>query len=454
MNIQLSAAQIVDAVGGSDNIAGVTHCATRLRFEIRDTEKIRQDELKAIDGVLGVNMAGSQCQVIIGGDVVKFYPVVTKILGTDVTAAPAPKQAKGVKGGLMAILDYIAGTMTPLIPALIGCSMIRGIIVFLAQFHILDAASSTYAILNAASNGIFTFLPILAAFSAAKKLDVNPFIAACIAAALIDPSFSGLLTETGNIVRFFGIPVAMFNYSASLIPALLSTWMYFIAWKWLQKKVPTSIAGVLNPTICLIVFVPLTAIVFGPIAYWFGEGIGLLFDTLNNLSPVIAGIVVGVSMMYVTITGLHWVVTALCLTEFAAQGYSILFGYWWTACISVIGIALGALLVARNKEERSLALSCSLVAIFGGVSEPTLFSYLLRNKRYAIPMAIGGALGGGLAGLLGTKATSFCMATIFTVPLVEMGGSFVTSAIVFLAEIAAGMIATVLFVGKKQKAAV
>lgn len=220
MNIQLSAAQIVDAVGGSDNIAGVTHCATRLRFEIRDTEKIRQDELKAIDGVLGVNMAGSQCQVIIGGDVVKFYPVVTKILGTDVTAAPAPKQAKGVKGGLMAILDYIAGTMTPLIPALIGCSMIRGIIVFLAQFHILDAASSTYAILNAASNGIFTFLPILAAFSAAKKLDVNPFIAACIAAALIDPSFSGLLTETGNIVRFFGIPVAMFNYSASLIPAL------------------------------------------------------------------------------------------------------------------------------------------------------------------------------------------------------------------------------------------
>ena len=147
-------------------------------------------------------------------------------------------------------------------------------------------------------------------------------------------------------------------------------------------------------------------------------------------------------------------ITALCLTEFAAQGYSILFGYWWTACISVIGIALGALLVARNKEERSLALSCSLVAIFGGVSEPTLFSYLLRNKRYAIPMAIGGALGGGLAGLLGTKATSFCMATIFTVPLVEMGGSFVTSAIVFLAEIAAGMIATVLFVGKKQKAAV
>lgn len=147
-------------------------------------------------------------------------------------------------------------------------------------------------------------------------------------------------------------------------------------------------------------------------------------------------------------------ITALCLTEFAAQGYSILFGYWWPACISVIGIALGALLVARNKEERSLALSCSLVAIFGGVSEPTLFSYLLRNKRYAIPMAIGGALGGGLAGLLGTKATSFCMATIFTVPLVEMGGSFVTSAIVFLAEIAAGMIATVLFVGKKQKAAV
>ena len=340
--------------------------------------------------------------------------------------------------------------MTPLIPALVGCSMIRGLLILITQFDWMSAESSTYAILNAASNAIFYFLPILVAFSAAKKLEVNPFIAACISAALMEPSFSGLMKNTGEIVDFFGVPVMMFSYASSLIPALMSTWLYSFLWKFLEKKMPSSIAGVFNPTICLVIFVPLTAILFGPIAYYIGNFVGDLFNSINGISPIIAGIFIGVAMNYLVISGVHWVITAICLNEFALNGYSTLFGYWWCACISYIAIALGAILVSKNKKERSLAISCSVVALFGGVSEPTLYSYLLRDKRYAIPMAISGALGGALAGLLGTKATAFSMATVFTVSCVEMNGSFVTSCIVFLAQIIVGMFCTQIFVGKSS----
>ena len=155
-------------------------------------------------------------------------------------------------------------------------------------------------------------------------------------------------------------------------------------------------------------------------------------------------------MNYLVISGMHWVITALCLVEFNTIGYSTLFGYWWCACISYIAIALGAIFVAKGKKERSLAVSCSVVAVFGGVSEPTLYTYLLRNKKYAIPMAISGALAGGLAGLFGCKATAFSMATVFTLPCVEIGGSFLYAIVVFLLAIFAGIVSTILFVGKEK----
>lgn len=436
--------KIMEYVGGKGNINSVSHCATRLRVDVKDASIVKRDKIEGINGVYGCNVIGNECQIIIGTDVADYYAEMNKMLSN---ITPSKKKNKNIG---YALLDYIAGTMTPLIPVLIGASVIRGILILLTQFNLMDGASSTYAILYAASNAIFYFLPIFASFSAAKKLDVNPFIAACISATLMEPTFTSLLTETGNIVSFMGLPVMMFSYSASLIPALLSTWIYSLLWKVLDKYVPSSISTIVNPALSLVICVPFTAIVFGPIAYYFGQFVGNAFNTINALSPIIAGIFIGVSMNYLVITGMHWVITAICIVEFSTNGFSALFGYWWCACISYIAIALGAIFVAKNKSERNLAVSCSVVAIFGGVSEPTLYSYLLRNKRYAIPMAISGAIAGGLAGLLGCKATAFSMATIFTVPCVEMGGSFLNSIWVFAVAIAAGIISTIVFVGKSK----
>lgn len=449
MSIQKNVKSILKNIGGKSNINQVSHCATRLRFQLKDTQIIQKENIEKIEGVLGINIVGNECQIIIGGDVIKYYPIVQSEIG-EIKTTSTIKKKKSIKNFGYAFLDFISGTMTPLIPALIGCSMIRGLLILLTQFNMMNVESSTYAILNAASNAVFYFLPILVAFSAAKKLEVNPFIAACISAALMEPSFSGLMKNTGDIVDFFGIPVMMFSYTSSLIPALLSTWLYSFLWKFLEKKIPSSIAGVFNPAICLAIFVPLTAILFGPIAYYIGNFVGDLFNSINSISPIIAGIFIGVAMNYLVISGVHWVITAICLNEFALNGYSTLFGYWWCACISYIAIALGAILISKNKKERSLAISCSVVALFGGVSEPTLYSYVLRNKKFAIPMAISGALGGALAGLLGTKATAFSMATVFTVSCVEMNGSFITSCIVFLIQIIVGVICTKIFVGKSS----
>ena len=449
MSIQKNVKSILENIGGKSNINQVSHCATRLRFQLKDTQIIQKENIEKIDGILGINIVGNECQIIIGGDVTKYYPIVQSEIG-EVKMTSTIKKKRSIKDFGYSFLDFISGTMTPLIPALIGCSMIKGLLILLTQFSLINAESSTYAILNAASNAVFYFLPILVAFSAAKKLEVNPFIAACISAALMEPSFSGLMKNTGDIVNFFGIPVMMFSYASSLIPALLSTWLYSFLWKFLEKKMPSSIAGVFNPTICLAIFVPLTAILFGPIAYYIGNFVGDLFNSINGISPIIAGIFIGVTMNYLVISGVHWVITAICLNEFALNGYSTLFGYWWCACISYIAIALAAILIAKNKKQRSLAISCSVVALFGGVSEPTLYSYVLRNKKFAIPMAISGALGGALAGLLGTKATAFSMATVFTVSCVEMNGSFITSCIVFLAQIIVGVLCTKIFVGKSS----
>ncbi|WP_050635284.1 glucose PTS transporter subunit IIA [Candidatus Stoquefichus sp. SB1] len=449
MNIEKNAIYILENIGGKENVNQVSHCATRLRFQVKNKDLIKKDIIENLEGIFGVHIIGNECQIIVGGDVIKYYPIIqSKIDKTEnITVS---KKKNSLKDYGFAFLDFVSGTMTPLIPALIGCSMIRGLLILLSQFGLMNAESPTYAILNAASNGIFYFLPILASFSAAKKLNVNPYIAACISAALMEPNFSGLMQNTGDIVDFFGIPVMMFNYASSLIPALLSTWLYSFLWKFLEKKMPSSIAGVFNPAICLFVFVPLTAILFGPIAYYIGNFVGDLFNSINGISPIIAGIFIGVTMNYLVISGVHWVITAICINEFALNGYSTLFGYWWCACISYIAIALGAIWVAKNKKERSLAISCSIVALFGGVSEPTLYSYLLRNKKYAIPMAISGALGGALAGILGTKATAFSMATIFTVSCVEMNGSFITSCFVFASQIVVGVICTKIFVGQSK----
>lgn len=449
MNIEKNAIYILENIGGKENVNQVSHCATRLRFQVKNKDLIKKDIIENLEGIFGVHIIGNECQIIVGGDVIKYYPIIQSKID-QIENITVSKKKKSLKDYGFAFLDFVSGTMTPLIPALIGCSMIRGLLILLSQFGLMNAESPTYAILNAASNGIFYFLPILASFSAAKKLNVNPYIAACISAALMEPNFSGLMHNTGDIVDFFGIPVMMFNYASSLIPALLSTWLYSFLWKFLEKKMPSSIAGVFNPAICLFVFVPLTAILFGPIAYYIGNFVGDLFNSINGISPIIAGIFIGVTMNYLVISGVHWVITAICINEFALNGYSTLFGYWWCACISYIAIALGAIWVAKNKKERSLAISCSIVALFGGVSEPTLYSYLLRNKKYAIPMAISGALGGALAGILGTKATAFSMATIFTVSCVEMNGSFITSCFVFASQIVVGVICTKIFVGQSK----
>lgn len=449
MNLQNNVVTIIHGVGGKANINQVSHCATRIRFQLKNNKLVDPQKIESLEGILGVNVVGNECQVIIGGDVIKYYPMILLELG-ERNVEEVKKEKHTWKEFGYDFLSFISGTMTPLIPALIGCSMIRGVLILLSQFSLLDATSSTYAILNAASNSIFYFLPILVSFSAAKKLEVNPYIAACISASLMEPSFSGLMTNTGDIVDFFGMPVMMFGYASSLIPALLSTWLFSFLWKFLERTMPSSIAGVFNPAICLALFVPLTAILFGPIAYYIGNFVGDFFNEINALSPIIAGVFIGVTMNYLVISGLHWVITAICLNEFALNGFSTLFGYWWCACISYIAIALGAVLIARTKKERNLAVSCSVVAIFGGVSEPTLYSYLLRNKRYAIPMAISGGIGGALAGMLGTKATAFSMATIFTVSCVEMNDSFMTAGLVFFVQILAGVIATKIFVGSSQ----
>jgi len=444
---------IIENIGGKNNIINVSNCATRLRFDLKDTDKVNKEEIEKLDGVVGTNLVGKQCQVIVGGDVIKYFPLVQAAL-RGINSTVEVKKVRSLKGMIEDLLGYIAGTMTPLIPAFIGCSMIRVILTLGTTFEFMDATSSTYVILYAMSNAVFYFLPILAAFSAAQKLNVNPYIAACISAVLMEPSFTSLMVNTGDTVSFIGLPVMMFDYASSLFPALLATWAYAKFYKFLNKKIPGSISPVVTPLLCILICAPFAMLVFGPIAYYIGTWIGNLFGGLIGISPILAGIVIGASMQFLTITGLHWVVTTIVLVQFANTGVSTILGLWWWSCLACHAIALGSLLIAKTKEERNVAISCCISMFLAGVAEPTLFTYLLRNKKYIIPVIASGAIGGAIGGFLGTEAMAFVFPAIFSLPVILTGGSWITTCVVSVIEIAIGAGLVVLLVKSKDRLAI
>ncbi|MFQ6794557.1 MAG: glucose PTS transporter subunit IIA [Thomasclavelia sp.] len=454
MNLEERVSLIFENVGGKENIISVTHCATRLRLELIDVNKVDKTKVENIEGVIGMNIVNKQCQIIIGGDVVKYYPYVLKFLDGQDAMEVKEKEAFTLKGIGNAILEYISGTMTPLISPLIGCAMIRGLILLLEYFKLLDTASSTYCILYAISNSVFYFMPILVAISAAKKLKVNPFIAACIAGALMEPTFTGLMKNTGDIVDFIGIPVYLCNYTSQVLPALISTWLYSYLYRFLEKRVPGSVSTVVIPTFCLIIFAPLTSIIFGPLAYFFGQFIGWAFNSLWTISPIIAGIFAGVTFEYAVVTGMHWVLVALCLNDFALYGYSQMYAIWAAAAFSVHAITLGALWIAKTKKEKNDAISCLIALFVGGVVEPSLYNYLVKDKRYALPMAISGGLTGGICGMFGIQVYAFGLPNIMALPTFKLAGSWVYAAFVFVIEWIIGAVLVKFMLGRSKKMAI
>lgn len=410
MKYEKEAKKIVELVGGDKNIKSLVHCATRLRFELADEGKANKEKLEALPYVLKVVQSGGQYQVVIGPAVDDYFEAifaVAKIKGSE-----AKSEEKKLNPGDF-ILKLISGAFSPLIPLLAGSGMIKALLTCLTTFGWMSDAGSTYLILSAAGNAVLFFLPVFLGITLSKQLKVNPYVGGAIGAALLEPNFTCLIGETG--VNFLGIAVTPIDYAATIFPIFIAILVYATIEKQLKKFVPTALQYFVNPMVCLMVMVPFTAIVFGPVGTSVGDAISRATMWLFELNKTIAGFVLGGTYPFLTMLGLHWGFTPITLQWLDQFGGCIIEGVAVCAVWSQIGVALGAYFKGKkNSKVRAVAGPTVITGIFAGVTEPILYSLIMEYKRLMIVVAIGGAVGGAVAGTMGVMMTAYVFHNVFS----------------------------------------
>lgn len=450
LNYAQSAVEIIDLIGGSDNVINVTHCATRLRFILKDREKVNKDQLKRVKGVITVIEAGGQLQVVIGNHVGDAYQEVLKLVSVDENAAVSAPNV----GIVSRLMDIISSIFAPFLYPLAACGVLQGILSLVTALGWMDQASGAYRILNFVSWTGFTFLPVMVAFTAAKKFNVNPFTAVIAACALVSPDYMNMLTankillansadpamqmlmkeavsnpeiakvlaEVAGVpvnapaLEFFGLPVKYLSYTASVIPIILMVWVMSYIQHFFERVLPLVIRNLFTPMFCIAIMVPLTLLAFGPVGNAIGGAIGGVYNTLYNLSPVIAGFVVGALWMPLVTLGVHWGITPVTVGNYATLGYDTFTGLQASAVFAMAGATFGVWLKAKDNEMKRVSLSAGMTALFG-ITEPAIYGVALRLKRPMICGCLAGAIGGSVAGFFNAVSWSYCLPGIAVLPV-------------------------------------
>lgn len=405
MDYAQTARAILDLVGGIDNVANVGHCATRLRFNLRDEGKAQTEELKKLPGVVGVVQAVGQYQVVIGNEVKDVYAELTKLApvsGTASTDADAVEDQP--KSPVAKVLDMIAGSFFPIVPALAGCGMLKAVLTILSFAGLVTADSSTYQILNLMSDAVFYFLPIILAASAAKKFGVNMFVSMIIGAALIHPTFISLVStaqEAGTGLDIFGLPVSLVSYSSSVIPIMLAVWLQSFVEPFVDKHVPKVLRIFLTPLITFAVVGIATFVVLGPVGSWCGQLLADLFNFLDQYVPWLVPMLVGALTPLMVMTGMHYALISLGITQLASLGLDTIAGPgMMVSNIAQGGASLAVALRAKGANLKALATSCGISAVLG-ITEPAMYGISLPYRKPLIAAMTGGGLAGLFLGIMG-----------------------------------------------------
>lgn len=414
MKFEREAEEIIKLVGGKDNVVSLVHCATRLRFKLKNTSIANKAELEKMKDVLSVVNSGGQYQVVIGNRVTDYYDTITKKLGLKDNSS----NEKGEKVSIVSmIFETISGAFSPLIPALAGAGMVKALLTVLTSFGWMSDTTTTYAILSAAGNGVFYLLPVFLGITLAKKLGGNMFVGGAIGAALLDPSYTGLIGSEG-IVDFLGITVTPIDYASSVFPIFVSIFIYYWVDKLLKKIILKDLQLFLVPMFSLLIMVPLTVILFGPFGTTVGNVISNAVMWLIDKSNLLAGIVLGAGMPFLAVFGLHWGFTPITLQNLATTGGDPIEGAAVAAVFAQIGIALGLFLKSKKHSElRSLTGSTALTGILAGVTEPIIYGVILRYRRTIPILAIAGGIGGAICGAFGVTCNAYVFHNIFSAPV-------------------------------------
>ena len=484
--------QIITAIGGPDNVRSLTHCATRLRFELVDASKVDQNSLEHMKGVLGaVPQSGDRFQVVIGGGVATVYenimhlPEMAKIgagSGSDDgdghksnadVKAEARSKARGKVAWMDSFFEYLADSFRPILGVLLGASIIIALVNLLISLNVIpnDEASAGWVFVKAIWKGVFYFLPIMVAYNAAKKLKVDPWLGGSIMAILMTPQFTGLMdAKTTTCVEnaalgtksctanIFGLPMALSDYSGNVFVPLLMAAVLALVYHGLKKIIPESVQLVFVPFFSMIIVGTLTAFIIGPLGVWVGNGLGVGLAWLNTHAPFIFAIMIPLLYPFLVPLGLHWPLNALMLMNIQTLGYDFIqgpMGVWNFACF---GATAGVLFLAirdKDKDMRQTAFGALAAGLLGGVSEPSLYGIHLRYKLIYKRMLVGCGLGGVVIAVLGwlfpsvtaagqtvhgVTTTAFAFTSLLTIPVfdqmwvyaVSIAVSFLTSFVLII----------------------
>ena len=444
-----TAQEILDAVGGPDNIIHFTHCATRLRFELRDASVVDKDTVENIDGVLGaVPQSGDRYQIVIGGAVQSVFNEINNLpsmksgtaASNDDVKAAARAKARGKNALVDAFFEYLSDSFRPLLPVLLGASLILAFLAVLDALHIVDTRAETIpawlGYVNSMWRAVFYFLPAMVAYNASKKLDIDPWVGTAVILSLLTPNFTGLsnaasfaeTTCTTNalgteqcVTRIGSLPLQLSDYGGQVFVPLLMVPLLALIYKGLKKIVPSNVQMVFVPFISFVIIMPLTAFLIGPLSIWIGNGLGSGLAWLNGHAPIVFAIIIPIIYPFLVPLGLHWPLNALQLANIASTGSDFIqgpMGAWNFACFGATAGVLFLSIRDRDADMRQTASGALAAGLFGGISEPSLYGIHLRFKRI-YPLMLTGCVVGGLVIGIGNGVTTntFVFTSLLTIPV-------------------------------------
>ena len=392
-----SAEKLVQAMGGKDNITRVFHCMTRLRFYVKDKNKIDEAEIKKLSEISGVNWHQDQFQVIAGNEVNEMYAELVK-MGVPNDDADSSAKSTEKKSIGSAIIDSVTGCMTPMIPALTAAGMIKVVLTLLTTFNLVSDTSSTYQVISFIGDAAFYFMPFLIAANAAKVFNVNQSLALIIAGVFLHPNFTAMI-ESGDPITFFSIPVTPTTYSYSVIPVILMVWIMSYIVKLVDRITPRIVKLILHPTLVILISAPIAIIVVGPLGGIIGDGLAVAIDFLSTkLGFIIVGIL-SAAFPFIVMTGMHHALTPIGLNAVATGGDTLIFVSQVCSNVAQGGASLAVAVRSKDKNMKQLA-SASGISALMGITEPALYGVTLKLKRPVVAAAIAAGIGGIVGGLL------------------------------------------------------
>lgn len=421
MKFRELAETILEKVGGTDNIISVTHCLTRLRFNLKDESKADKEGIKASEGVVGVVSKAGQFQVIIGADVPQVYQELIKLTGDQFAGGEvaADEDTKKDIKWTDRLIDALVGIFTPILPALTASGMLKAVLAILVAFKLVDKADMTYQVLNFMGDATFYFLPVLLGKSAAKKLGCNEFLGMMLGAILIHPNFVALVQaakDGGEAVSIFGLPIYNASYSSTVIPIILGVWLMSKVEPFFAAHSPKSIKFFTVPLLTMLVCGIATLCVLGPIGYIIGNWLASLVNGLSSVAPWLVPTIVGGVLPFLVMTGTHHSLTPIGINNRMTIGYDAgIYPGQLASNVAQGGAALAAAVKTKDPNLKALASSTGITAVCG-ITEPVLFGVTIGHKSNMISSMVGGAVGGFFLGCFNVKNFSGGSPGLLTLP--------------------------------------